>query len=81
MKIQISEDVKHALDRTGLFVTSPRGMIEVKGKGEMMTHWLEGRTGPSPARPTASLDCTPSFLTRIHSHGRASPRYQPDTRS
>lgn len=30
MKIQISEDVKRALDKTGLFITSPRGMIEVK---------------------------------------------------
>ncbi|CAG4971045.1 unnamed protein product [Colias eurytheme] len=76
MKIQISEDVKRALDRTGYFVTTPRGMVDVKGKGEMMTFWLEGRTGPSPARPSAALDCTPTFLERIHSQGRASPRYQ-----
>ncbi|XP_050685005.1 receptor-type guanylate cyclase gcy-1 [Leptidea sinapis] len=76
MKIQISDDVKRALDRTGLFVTSRRGLIDVKGKGEMVTHWLDGRTGPSPARPTTSLDCTPSFLERIHSQGRTSPRYQ-----
>ncbi|XP_063825964.1 receptor-type guanylate cyclase gcy-1 [Ostrinia nubilalis] len=78
MKIQISEDVKRALDRTGLFVTSPRGVVDVKGKGEMTTHWLEGRTGPSPVRPTSSaLDYTPSFLARIHSQrGRTSPRYQ-----
>lgn len=49
-----------------------------KGKGEMMTYWLDGRTGPSPVRPTStSLDYTPSFLARIHSQGRTSPRYRP----
>ncbi|XP_032517794.1 uncharacterized protein LOC116770432 [Danaus plexippus] len=79
MKIQISEDVKLALDKTGLFITTPRGVVDVKGKGEMTTYWLNGRTGPSPVRPPASsLDCTPSFLTRIHSQRRSSPRYQPN---
>ncbi|PZC85795.1 hypothetical protein B5X24_HaOG215157 [Helicoverpa armigera] len=74
MKIQISDDVKRALDKTGLFLTAPRGVVDVKGKGEMTTHWLEGRIGPSPERPTvSSLDCTPSFLARIHS--QRSPRY------
>ncbi|KPI95713.1 Atrial natriuretic peptide receptor 2 [Papilio xuthus] len=81
MKIQISEDVKRALDKSGKFITAPRGLVDVKGKGEMMTYWLEGRTDPSPVRPTtSSLDCTPSFLARIHSKGRASPRYQPDSK-
>ncbi|XP_073956919.1 uncharacterized protein isoform X1 [Choristoneura fumiferana] len=80
MKIQISDDVKRALDRTGQFVTTPRGVVDVKGKGEMSTHWLEGRSGPSPVRPAPSLAVTPSFLARIHSQrGRTSPRYQPDT--
>lgn len=32
MKIQISEDVKRALDRSGLFVTTPRGLVDVKVK-------------------------------------------------
>ncbi|XP_072949532.1 uncharacterized protein [Epargyreus clarus] len=49
MKIQISEDVKRALDRTGLFITTPRGVVDVKGKGEMTTYWLEGRSGAPPA--------------------------------
>ncbi|KAG7308424.1 hypothetical protein JYU34_005624 [Plutella xylostella] len=79
MKIQVSSDVKRALDRTGLFVMQPRGVVDVKGKGEMTTYWLEGRTGPSPVRPTtSSLDYTPSFLARIQSQrGKTSPRYQP----
>ncbi|KAJ8722276.1 hypothetical protein PYW08_004678 [Mythimna loreyi] len=77
MKIQISDDVKRALDKTGLFLTAPRGVVDVKGKGEMSTHWLEGRIGPSPERqPASSLDCTPSFLARIHS--QRSPRYHTD---
>ncbi|XP_013145030.1 PREDICTED: uncharacterized protein LOC106108411 [Papilio polytes] len=80
MKIQISEDVKRALDKSGRFITAPRGLVDVKGKGEMMTYWLEGRTDPSPVRPTTSLDCTPSFLARIHSKGRTSPRYQPKSK-
>ncbi|XP_061716470.1 uncharacterized protein LOC133524448 isoform X1 [Cydia pomonella] len=68
MKIQISDDVKRALDRNGRFITSPRGVVDVKGKGEMVTHWLEGRSGPSPVRLSSGLDCSaPSFLARIHS--------------
>lgn len=30
MKIQISDDVKKALDKTGLFLTAPRGVVDVK---------------------------------------------------
>ena len=30
MKIQISDDVKRALDKTGLFLTAPRGVVDVK---------------------------------------------------
>lgn len=30
MKIQISDDVKRALDKTGFFITSPRGVVDVK---------------------------------------------------
>lgn len=55
-------------------------MTPQQGKGQMMTYWLDGRTDPSPIRPTnSSLDCTPSFLARIHSKGKASPRYQPES--
>lgn len=30
------------LKRSGRFIVSERGMIEVKGKGRMLTYWLEG---------------------------------------
>ena len=42
MKIHVSHSCKQALDEFGTFVCSPRGAIEVKGKGEMYTFWLVG---------------------------------------
>ncbi|CAH1779758.1 unnamed protein product, partial [Owenia fusiformis] len=42
MKIQLSESTKALLDEIGGFVTAPRDQVEIKGKGSMNTHWLEG---------------------------------------
>ncbi|XP_073831869.1 atrial natriuretic peptide receptor 2 isoform X2 [Musca autumnalis] len=42
LKIHISEKTKLALDTFGTFITTKRGYVPMKGKGEMLTYWLEG---------------------------------------
>ncbi|CAH1773880.1 unnamed protein product [Owenia fusiformis] len=42
-KIHISHAMHSALERTGKFITEERGMTHIKGKGNMMTHWLIGK--------------------------------------
>ena len=44
-RVQVSEACRAALERSapGRYMLSPRGSIEVKGKGSMFTYWLEGR--------------------------------------
>ncbi|XP_055353401.1 atrial natriuretic peptide receptor 1-like [Paramacrobiotus metropolitanus] len=42
MKIQITDSTKNILEETGGFVIEERGIINVKGKGEMTTYWLKG---------------------------------------
>lgn len=41
--IQVTEATYHKLQHK--YLLKPRGTIEVKGKGEMMTYWLMGRQG------------------------------------
>ncbi|KAL3310473.1 hypothetical protein Ciccas_010964 [Cichlidogyrus casuarinus] len=43
-KIHISSSTMYLLDKIGGFVMEKRGVIEVKGKGEMETWWVLGRT-------------------------------------
>ncbi|KAK7084973.1 hypothetical protein SK128_008217 [Halocaridina rubra] len=45
MRIQISLSTRMALLTAGGFIMDFRGYIDVKGKGEMATYWLEGRDG------------------------------------
>ncbi|XP_071172165.1 atrial natriuretic peptide receptor 1-like [Mytilus edulis] len=40
MKIQMSQTAKDILDVHNSYVTETRGVIHVKGKGDMVTHWL-----------------------------------------
>lgn len=42
LKIHISPQCKELLDKLGGYVTEERGLIEMKGKGEVLTYWLTG---------------------------------------
>lgn len=42
LKIHISEKTKLLLDIFGTFITKERGYIGIKGKGHLLTYWLEG---------------------------------------
>ncbi|XP_062586842.1 atrial natriuretic peptide receptor 1-like, partial [Saccostrea cucullata] len=43
-KIQISDSSKQLLDQFGMYDVNCRGEIPIKGKGMMITYWLEGAT-------------------------------------
>ncbi|CAH1773740.1 unnamed protein product [Owenia fusiformis] len=40
LKIHVSSQAKRALDKLGGYRTEPRGKVDIKGKGQMETHWL-----------------------------------------
>lgn len=42
LKIHISHSTKTILDTFGTFDTTERGNVEMKGKGKMLTYWLNG---------------------------------------
>ena len=42
LKIHISPQTKEKLDKLGGYITEKRGLIPMKGKGEVMTYWLTG---------------------------------------
>jgi hypothetical protein len=42
LKIHISHSTKQILDKFGTFDIAVRGNVSMKGKGEMMTFWLNG---------------------------------------
>lgn len=45
LKIHMSHTTKQILDRFGTFDITMRGFVSMKGKGEMMTFWLNGEKG------------------------------------
>lgn len=42
LKIHLSPSTKAILDKFGTFDISERGVVEMKGKGRMLTYWLNG---------------------------------------
>lgn len=52
LKIHMSHTTKQILDSFGTFDMEMRGFVSVKGKGEMMTFWLNGEKKPEDTPPT-----------------------------
>lgn len=44
LKIHISEQCKDALEKLGGYIIEKRGLVSMKGKGEVFTYWLVGAT-------------------------------------
>jgi len=42
LKIHISEQCKNALEELGGYIIKERGYVNMKGKGDVLTYWLEG---------------------------------------
>lgn len=55
LKIHVSSTTKQLLDTFGTFDVTERGLVPMKGKGEMLTYWLNGEktesSFKSPAKP------------------------------
>ncbi|XP_061389201.1 atrial natriuretic peptide receptor 1, partial [Musca vetustissima] len=71
LKIHISEKTKLALDAFGTFITTKRGYVPMKGKGEMLTYWLEGEVPKveTPISPQKLMLSRRSSLKQVPRHG------------
>jgi class 3 adenylate cyclase len=69
MRIHVSQQTKEVLDTFGTFVLEPRGLISMKGKGEMMTWWLVAETQNGG-------DISPSFRQATGLASNSSPSLQ-----
>lgn len=56
LKIHMSHSTKQVLDRFGTFDVTMRGFVSIKGKGEMMTFWLNGEKGDATAFSTQTTE-------------------------
>lgn len=55
LKIHCSLACKQLLDRLGGYILEERGLIKIKGKGEMLTYWLVGeKAGANRSRARSS---------------------------
>ncbi|TRZ04018.1 hypothetical protein DNTS_031185 [Danionella cerebrum] len=48
LKIQCSSSVFYLLEEIGGYTLTCRGLLQVKGKGDMVTYWLEGKHSSAP---------------------------------
>ncbi|XP_069678523.1 atrial natriuretic peptide receptor 1 isoform X2 [Periplaneta americana] len=55
LRIHVSDDARKILDKFGTFQLELRGEVELKGKGCVTTHWLQGCSEPDPRPPTPRL--------------------------
>ncbi|XP_031735669.1 adenylate cyclase type 1-like, partial [Anarrhichthys ocellatus] len=69
-KIQVTEDVYRLLNTNYDLVC--RGKVSVKGKGEMLTYFLEGKVQCVGTVTTSSVMRSASLARRIHSCGKTS---------
>ncbi|KFB47431.1 AGAP012163-PA-like protein [Anopheles sinensis] len=77
LKIHISQQCKDALDTLGGYVIVERGLIAMKGKGEVMTYWLEAATEQAIQKiPVDARDLPPPLFCRP----RRSPKMTYDSR-
>ncbi|KAE8911780.1 hypothetical protein PF010_g2074 [Phytophthora fragariae] len=71
-KIQISDRSRQLLARTGNFIISERGMMNLKGKGMVRLYWLEGKSGaPSSSDKSSYPDVYSEFETAVEESIRA----------
>lgn len=76
LKIHISPQCKEALECLGGYITEKRGLIQLKGKGEVVTYWLVGATEKAIERREVNLNDLPPLFCRP----RRSPKLNSDSR-
>ncbi|GIZ02770.1 receptor-type guanylate cyclase Gyc76C [Caerostris extrusa] len=66
LRIHISQECKDHLDKIGGFITEDRGLVKMKGKGEVHTYWLLGHeSGPKKRNDSTSDSQIPQPLFNI----------------
>lgn len=71
LKIHISHSTKQILEKIGTFDMTMRGYVSMKGKGDMMTYWLNGEKSSedvSPQRLSSLPLLTPAIEMNNHNH-------------
>ncbi|XP_009977396.1 PREDICTED: atrial natriuretic peptide receptor 2-like, partial [Tauraco erythrolophus] len=58
LKIQCSLSAYQLLEQIGEYVLVCRGNLQVKGKGDMVTYWLEGKKAPATQKAVTSTSVT-----------------------
>ncbi|KAK3910945.1 Receptor-type guanylate cyclase Gyc76C [Frankliniella fusca] len=76
LKIHISPQCKSALDKLGGYITEERGLVNMKGKGEVMTYWLTGATEQAIQKREVDIADLPPLFCRP----RRSPKLNTDSR-
>ncbi|KAL9930480.1 guanylyl cyclase at 32E [Glossina fuscipes fuscipes] len=62
MKIHVSEQTYHLLESFGGYQCTERGLINIKGKGDMRTYWLISQTEQNEY-PVVYNDATPDLIS------------------
>lgn len=77
LKIHISPKCKEELDKLGGYITEKRGLINIKGKGDVMTYWLIGANEKAIQKRNVDIhDLPPPLFCRP----RKSPKLNFDSR-
>ncbi|XP_012274988.1 receptor-type guanylate cyclase Gyc76C isoform X2 [Orussus abietinus] len=76
LRIHISGQCKDALERIGGYVVEERGMVYMKGKGEVKTYWLTGATEKAIQKREVDVGDLPPLFSRP----RRSPKLNSDSR-
>ncbi|XP_050843313.1 atrial natriuretic peptide receptor 2-like [Serinus canaria] len=65
LKIQCSSSAYQLLEQIGEYVLVCRGNLQVKGKGDMVTYWLEGKKASVTPKAVTSTSVTPEDANRF----------------
>lgn len=76
LKIHISPQCKEALDKLGGYITDDRGLVNMKGKGEVRTFWLVEANDKAIQRREVDLGQLPPLFCRP----RRSPKLNTESR-
>ncbi|XP_015598426.1 receptor-type guanylate cyclase Gyc76C isoform X2 [Cephus cinctus] len=76
LRIHISGQCKEALDKVGGYIIEDRGLVLMKGKGEVKTYWLTGATDKAIQKREVDVGDLPPLFSRP----RRSPKLNPDSR-
>ncbi|XP_076626441.1 receptor-type guanylate cyclase Gyc76C isoform X1 [Colletes latitarsis] len=76
LRIHISGQCKDALDKIGGYIIEERGLVHMKGKGEVNTYWLTGATEKAIQKREVDVGDLPPLFCRP----RRSPKLNSDSR-